>query len=78
MPQTLIFSSHYLCATQCLTIYIFQTINSVRANNLSLKYERFTPAGCKDIGIRKVEFKYPNLKSNLKNFSRGLNLNDLN
>ena len=29
---------------------IFQTINSVTSNNLSLKYQRFTLAGCKDMG----------------------------
>ena len=33
---------------------IFQTINSVRSKNLSLKYQRFRPSGCKDIGIRKL------------------------
>ena len=33
-----------------------QTMNSVRSNNLSLKYQRFTPSGCKDIGIIKFEF----------------------
>ena len=29
---------------------------TVRSNNLSLKYERFTSPGCKGIGIRKFEF----------------------
>ena len=33
-----------------------QTLNSVKSNNLSLKYQRFTPAGCKEIGIIKIEF----------------------
>ena len=28
--------------------YIFQSMISVRSNNLSLKYQRFTPPGCKD------------------------------
>ena len=32
-------------------------MNSVRSNNLSLKYQRFTPQGCKDIGIRKFEWQ---------------------
>ena len=32
---------------------MFQTINSGRSNSLSLKYQRFTPIGCKDIGVRK-------------------------
>ena len=34
---------------------IFQTMNSVRPNNLSLKY-RFTSSDCKDKGIRQFEF----------------------
>ena len=36
---------------------IFQSINSVGSNNLSFKYKRFTPLGCKDIDIRKFEFE---------------------
>ena len=35
---------------------IFQTINSGRSSSLSLKYQRFTPSGCKDIGVRKYKF----------------------
>ena len=35
--------------------YIFKTMNSVRSNHLSLKYQRFTLKGCQDIGIRKFE-----------------------
>ena len=31
-------------------------MNPDRSNNLSLKYQTFTPSGCKDIGIRKFEF----------------------
>ena len=31
-------------------------MNSVKWNNLRLKYHRFTPSGCKDIRIRKFEF----------------------
>ena len=31
-------------------------MNSVISNNLSLKYQRFTPSGCKDLGIGKFEF----------------------
>ena len=35
---------------------LFQTMNSVRSNNLSLKYQRFTitSSGSKDIGVRKL------------------------
>ena len=32
------------------------TTNFVRSNNLSLKYQKFTPLVCKDIGIGKFEF----------------------
>ena len=35
---------------------MFQTMNSVRWKNLSLKYQRFTPSGGKNIGISKSEF----------------------
>ena len=31
-------------------------MNSDASNNLSLKYQRFTSYGCRDIGIRKLEF----------------------
>ena len=31
-------------------------MNSVRSNSLSLKYHRFTPSGCKDIGITNFKF----------------------
>ena len=31
-------------------------MNSVRSNNLSLKYQRLETSGCKDIGMRKFEF----------------------
>ena len=35
---------------------IFQTLNSVISNSLSLKYQRFTPSDCKNIGIRRFKF----------------------
>jgi len=31
-------------------------MNYVRSNNLSLKYQRFTPSGSKDVKIRKSKF----------------------
>ena len=31
-------------------------MNSVRSNNLGSKYQKFTPSGCRDMGIRKLEF----------------------
>ena len=43
------FSNPYTLARRPL---IFQTMNSVRSNNLSLNYQRLTPLGCKDKGIR--------------------------
>ena len=35
---------------------MFQTKNSVRSNNIGLKYQRFTTLGSKDIGIITSEF----------------------
>ena len=35
---------------------IFQTVNSVRSNNVGKKYQSFTPSGYKDKGTRKYEF----------------------
>ena len=49
------FSNPYIFVAQCRRPLIFQTINSGRSNNQSLKYQRFTPTSCKDIGIRKFE-----------------------
>ena len=31
-------------------------MNALRSRNVSLKYQRFTSSGCKDIGITKIEF----------------------
>ena len=50
------FSNSYNLATHFLKLLIFQTINSGRSNSLSLKYQRFTPSGWKDIGVRKFKF----------------------
>ena len=50
------FSNPNIFATQCRIPKIFPTMNSVKSNKLSLKYKRFTPSGCKDIGIIKSEF----------------------
>ena len=33
---------------------IFQTMNSVKSNNLRLKCQRVTPSGCKDVGIENL------------------------
>ena len=35
---------------------IFQTMNSSRPNNLSLKYHCYLPSHWEDIGIRQFEF----------------------
>ena len=40
------FSNSYACVQ-------LWAINSTRSNNLSCKYQRCTPSGCKDIGINK-------------------------
>ena len=50
------FSYSYNLATCFSRPLIFQTINSGRSSSLSLKYQRFTPSGCKDIGVRKYKF----------------------
>ena len=38
------------------TFNISNYMNAVRSYNVSLKYQRATSSGCKDIGITKVEF----------------------
>ena len=50
------FSNPYISATQCRRHQIFQTMNPVRLNIQSLKYQTFTLSGCKDIGMRKFKF----------------------
>ena len=50
------FSNTYIFVTQCRRPQIFQTMNSVRSNSLSMKYQGCPPAGCQHIGIRKLEF----------------------
>ncbi len=50
------FSNSNNLATRFPRPFIFQTINSGRSNSLSLKYQRFTPSGCKDRGVRKFKF----------------------
>ena len=47
------FSNPYIFVNQCMLTYIFESMNSVRYNDHSLKYQRFTPSGCKDTKIRK-------------------------
>ena len=47
------FDNTYIFATQCRRLKIFKTMNSVSSNNLSLKYQGFTPSDSKDIGIKK-------------------------
>ena len=46
----------FIFATQCRRHQVFQTTNSVRSSNLSLKYQRLTSLGCKDKGMIKFEF----------------------
>ena len=52
----LCFSKPYTFGFQSRRPQIFQTMNSVRSNNISLKYQRFATLGYKDIGIIKSEF----------------------
>ena len=49
-------NSGSISASLCRRPLIFQTMNSVRTNNVSLKYLKFTLLGCKDNGIGKFEF----------------------
>ena len=56
LSQILIFLFLYNLTIRFPRPLIFQTINSIRSNSLSLKYQRFTPSGCKDKGVRKYEF----------------------
>ena len=58
--QILKFSNPYIFATQCNRDLILQTMKS---NNYSLKYQRFTPLGCKDIGLRKHELETKTLEN---------------
>ena len=56
MPQTQTLYIPSILATQWFRQLIFQTMNAVRLSNLSMKYQRLTLSGCKDIGITKIEF----------------------
>ena len=49
--QTLIFNL-YIFETQCRRPYIFETMNYVRTNNLSMKYQGLKSADCKDMGSK--------------------------
>ena len=55
LPQTLI-SNHYIFGTKCWRPKIFQTMNSVRSNILSLNYQRFTTSGFSEMGFWIFEF----------------------
>ena len=50
------FSNPYIFKPQFCRPLIFQTMNCVRSDNLSLKNQRCTQTGCKDIGILNFEF----------------------
>ena len=50
-PQTLIFLIPIAKPQSC------ETVNSVISNNLSFKYQRLTPSGCKNLGIVKIMFE---------------------
>ena len=49
------FSNFDIFANKSSRSLIFQTMNSVSSNNISLKYHRCTPSGCIDIGKRKFK-----------------------
>ena len=50
------YSNSYIFATQCGKPLIFQTMNFVRSNDLSLIYKRLAPSGWKDLEIYKFKF----------------------
>ena len=51
LSQNIISKSIYLCNPMWKTLDI-STMKSVRSNNLSLKYQKFAPTGCINIGTR--------------------------
>ena len=63
-----------ILATQCRRPYMFQTVNSVRSNNLSLKYQRFTPSGFKDIRIRNIEVVEKKVEKSYSNWTKNIQL----
>ena len=53
--QKLRFSNSFIFPTECPSRpLIFKTLNSMRSNNRSMKYQRFTQQSCKDIEITKI------------------------
>ena len=56
LSHKLWFSNPYIWATQYCRPWIFQTMNSVRSNNIRLTCQRCTLQGFKDIGIRIFDF----------------------
>ena len=53
------FSKTFISATKCRRQLIYQTMNFSRSNNLRLKYLRFSPSGCQDIGgIWNTKFEF--------------------
>ena len=59
------FLNPYSFITQCSKPLIFQIINSVRSNNVSLKYQNSIPLGYKDIRFKSLSL-WQRLKSFLK------------
>jgi len=49
-------SAHHVPRDENYQFQTFQTMNSVRSNNISLKYQRFTTLDSKDILMIKSEF----------------------
>ena len=48
-----IYFNPFIFATRWRRPLIFQIMNHALINSQSLKYQRFQPSGCKDIGFRK-------------------------
>ena len=64
------FSNPYIFPIQCGRPLIFQSMNYVRSNNLSLKYQMFTPTGCKDIEIWTFKSLWQQLSSLTSNIEK--------
>ena len=58
------FSNPYIFATHLSRALLFQTMKSVRSNNLILMYDRFTQPHCPDLGrtnliLWQTQFSFP-------------------
>ena len=69
------FSNFNIVATQFRRLLVFQTMKAIRSNNVSLKYQRFTSSGCKEIRLIKVSLwqKLNSFHADFQNFTKDEN-----